>query len=77
MNITPEPEEPISVVPFPTLDQDAYTGLPGKIVEAVAPYTEAHPAPILLQYLSRYGVHVGRTHTSWRPTPNTRRGSTR
>ena len=59
MNITPEPEEPISVVPFPTLHQDAYTGLPGKIVEAVAPHTEAHPAPILLQYLARYGVHIG------------------
>lgn len=54
------PDEQISVVSFPTLHPDALCGLPGKIVEAVAPHTEAHPAAILVQFLARFGVTVGR-----------------
>jgi hypothetical protein len=53
------PDEPVSVVAFPTLSPVALQGLPGKIVEAVAPHTEAHPAPILVQYLARFGVTIG------------------
>jgi hypothetical protein len=51
--------EPIDVVPFPTLHQDALIGLPGKIIDAVAPYTEAHPAAMLVQYLAEYGALIG------------------
>jgi hypothetical protein len=54
-----EPDEPISVVPFPVLDQAALQGTPGKIVNEVAPYTEAHPAAILAQLLARFGAEVG------------------
>lgn len=52
------PDEPISVVPFPTLDPAALKGRTGRIVESVAPYTEAHPAAILVQYLARFGANV-------------------
>jgi hypothetical protein len=31
----------------------------GKIVDAVMPHTEAHPAPILVQLLARFGATVG------------------
>lgn len=54
-------DEPLSVVAFPSLSAAALVGLPGKIVEAVTPHTEAHPAAILLQYLARFGCEVGRT----------------
>lgn len=53
------PDEQISVVAFPVLHQDALCGLPGKIVEAVAPHTEAHPAAILVQFLARFGCTAG------------------
>jgi hypothetical protein len=59
----PQPAEddgPVYVVPFPVLHPDALHGLPGKIVEAVAPHTEAHPAAILVQYLARFGATIGR-----------------
>jgi hypothetical protein len=52
-------DEPVSVVPFPTLHRDAFYGLPGKIVAAVLPYTEAHPAALLAQYLAEFGAHIG------------------
>lgn len=53
-------DEPISVVAFPVLHPNALQGLPGKIVSAVAPYTEAHPAAVLVQYLARFGATIGR-----------------
>lgn len=53
------PDEQISVVSFPVLHPAALQGLPGKIVEAVAPHTEAHPAAVLVQYLARFGVTIG------------------
>lgn len=56
----PESDEPISVVPFPVLHRDAYYGLPGKVVDSVLPYTEAHPAALLAQYLAEFGAHIGR-----------------
>jgi hypothetical protein len=57
----PEPDDdPISVVSFPILPAAALQGIPSKIVNAVAPYTEACPAAILLQYLARFGCSVGR-----------------
>jgi len=50
---------PLSVVPFPSIDTDALQGIPGKIVEAVLPHTEAHPAAILAQVLARFGALIG------------------
>lgn len=58
-------DEPISVVPFPTLAPAALQGIPGKIVEAVAPHTEAHPAAILVQYLAIFGVTIGAGPHVW------------
>jgi len=69
LTVTPEtPEQaadaliedgPLSVVPFPSLHPDALQGIPGKIVEAVLPHTEAHPAAILAQLLARFGALAG------------------
>lgn len=50
---------PLAVSPFPTLDPAALQGTLGKIVNAVLPYTEAHPAPILAQNLARFGAIIG------------------
>lgn len=55
----PEEDEPISVVPFPVLQPDALVGLPGAIVKAVTPHTEAHPAAVLAQFLARFGATIG------------------
>lgn len=51
--------EPVSVVAFPSFNTAALQGLPGKIVEGVLPYTEAHQAAILVQLLCRFGVEIG------------------
>ena len=37
----------------------ALFGLPGEVVEAVLPHTEAHAAPILAQLLALFGCTVG------------------
>lgn len=50
---------PLSVVAFPTLGSEALQGVPGEVVKAVLPYTEAHPAPILAQLLAWFGATVG------------------
>ncbi len=50
---------PLAVVAFPSLHPDALHGVPGKIVEAVMPYTEAHPAAVLAQVLARFGCLIG------------------
>lgn len=73
--MTPEPaaargawnddDGPIPVVPFPSLDPAALQGLAGKIVEAVMPRTEAHPAAILIQLLARFGCTVGSGPHVW------------
>lgn len=55
-----EQEESLSVVPFPVLHNDALHGIPGRIVKAVGPHTEAHPAAVLVQYLARFGATIGR-----------------
>lgn len=56
---------PLGVTPFPTLDSAALQGTVGKIVEAVLPYTEAHPAPILAQILARFGATIGNGAHVW------------
>jgi hypothetical protein len=52
----PAPEDP----PHPILPDAALHGLPGRIVRALAPHTEADPAAILLQFLVALGNLLGR-----------------
>jgi hypothetical protein len=56
----PAGDGPISVVPFPTLRRAAMQGTAGRIVDAVMPYTEAHPAAVLVQLLARFGATIGK-----------------
>lgn len=48
---------PVSVKPM--LDDAALYGLPGHIVRTISPYTEAHPAALLLTLLAASGAVVG------------------
>lgn len=45
---------------FPTLNQKAYYGLAGEVVNAVMPYTEAAPEAVLGTFLTFYGNTIGR-----------------
>jgi hypothetical protein len=45
---------------WPVLDQAALYGLPGAIVEAIRPNTEADPAAVLAHVLTFYGNAIGR-----------------
>lgn len=44
---------------WPVLDRSALEGLPGRVVEAVDPYTEADPAAVLCTFLTAFGSAVG------------------
>lgn len=46
--------------PWPVLTEAALTGLPGEIVQALAPCSEADPAALLLNLLVMYGSVIGR-----------------
>lgn len=48
------------LAPPDALSPDAYVGLPGEIVRAVEPHTEADPAAILFQLLVAVGSAIGR-----------------
>ncbi len=52
----PEPEQPDA---YPLLHADAYQGLAGQIVQAIAPETEADPVGILLTLLACFGNAIG------------------
>lgn len=45
---------------WPELDDRAFYGLAGEIVQAISPHTEADPAGLLLQLLTSFGNVVGR-----------------
>lgn len=47
--------------PWPTLAQEALYGLPGEIVAAIDPYTEADPVAVLMQFLCGFGNLIGDT----------------
>ena len=72
-----ETDEVLPTVPWPTLKDAALHGTAGKIVGAVAPFTEADPAAILLHLLGEFGACVGRNPICWRATPSTGRLFTR
>lgn len=57
---------------WPTLDAGALYGIVGEAVRAVAPYTEADPAAILLTLLCLSGISIGpgpRIHAGLEPQP--------
>src|ERR1700689_2124262 len=54
----------------PPLAEPALYGIAGRIVNSLAPHTEADPAAVLLQFLSAFGNLVG-------PVPHCRVGATR
>lgn len=55
------PEPPRSPPrPWPTLDPVALYGLPGDVVRAIAPHTEADPVAILAQFMIAAGNTIGR-----------------
>ena len=63
--VSPQPEgveddnQTVPTVPWPTLDDAALHGTAGKIVNLVAPHTEADPAAILVHLLAIFGATVG------------------
>jgi hypothetical protein len=52
----PEPAE----LRWPTLAEEAYCGLPGEIVRAIEPHTEADPVAVLMNLLCAFGNAIGR-----------------
>jgi hypothetical protein len=54
-----EPEPRSVAAPWPELDPAALTGLAGRIVETIAPQSEADPAAILLHTLTAVGNLIG------------------
>jgi hypothetical protein len=52
--ITPEP------LAWPVLDEVAFCGLPGDIVSAIEPHTEADPVAVLSSLLAAFGNAIGR-----------------
>ena len=48
-------------VPWPMLDQEARYGLPGDVLEAIEPHTEADPAAVLANLLVGFGNAAGRS----------------
>jgi hypothetical protein len=51
---------PHSDRPWPTMDGAAFYGLPGEVVAALDPHTEADQVAILLTFLTVFGAAVGR-----------------
>jgi hypothetical protein len=51
----------IASAPWPEIAPQAFHGLAGEIVRTIAPYTEADPVAILLQFLTMVGNLIGRT----------------
>jgi 5S rRNA maturation endonuclease (ribonuclease M5) len=45
--------------PWPVLEPEAFHGLAGKVVETIAPHSEADPNGILLQFLAAFGNAIG------------------
>lgn len=57
-----EPEEPAAAIQWPDPPHEAaFYGLPGKIVRALSPHTEADPVALLAQEIVAFGNVIGRT----------------
>ncbi|PLS87268.1 MAG: hypothetical protein CYG60_02795 [Actinobacteria bacterium] len=46
--------------PHPTLAEEAYHGLPGDVIRAIEPHTEADPVAVLANLLCAFGNAIGR-----------------
>lgn len=46
---------------LPKLADETFQGLPGEIVKAIEPYSEAHPAALLVNLLTAFGNLIGST----------------
>ncbi|GGX54158.1 DUF3987 domain-containing protein [Streptomyces fructofermentans] len=46
--------------PWPVLGEDAFHGLPGRIVRTIEPHTEADPAAMLFTLYAAAGAYIGR-----------------
>jgi hypothetical protein len=51
--------------PWPEMDGEAFHGLAGHIVEAIAPHTEADPVAILASFVTAFGCAFGRASYCW------------
>ena len=65
---------PAAEEPWPEMDAEAFYGLAGEVVDAIAPTTEADPVAILAHYLLEVGNAIGRRpyyqHEHTRHYPN-------
>jgi hypothetical protein len=56
---TNSPNSQFADAPWPTMEPEAFYGLAGKVVETIAPHSEADPNGILLQFLVAFGNAAG------------------
>src|SRR5215831_14900141 len=52
----PPPQEPS----MPVMGREAYYGIAGEFVRLILPHTESDPTALLIQFLTRFGVAIGR-----------------
>jgi len=55
-----QPKE-LNVFPWPIADQAIFTGFAGEFVQFATEYSEADPMAVLVTFLARFGVEVGRS----------------
>jgi Protein of unknown function (DUF3987) len=59
-----DPDAYVPIIPetpaWPTLDEEALCGLPGDVVRAIEPHTEADPVAVLASLLAGFGNAIGR-----------------
>jgi hypothetical protein len=49
----------LAASPWPVMEREAFHGLAGKVVETIAPHSEADPNGLLLQFLAAFGNAIG------------------
>src|SRR5262249_46225914 len=57
----PAVSTPGTIINDPTAKPEAFSGLPGRIVDTIDPYTEAHPMAILSNTMVMFGNVTGRS----------------
>jgi hypothetical protein len=50
----------LTTYPWPVLAPEAFYGLAGDFVSAIAPHSESDPAALLIQFLTTFGLVIGR-----------------
>ncbi|MCG8529601.1 MAG: DUF3987 domain-containing protein [Desulfovibrionales bacterium] len=56
-----EPPKELNVFPWPIADKAIFTGFAGEFVQFATEYSEADPVAVLMTFLSRFGVEIGRS----------------